>query len=210
MFTLWGLILALFMMPLALRAAEVLTNDGQTFEGKILEEQTDYLLLEIENGVQVKIERSQIVYVKKEDDANKRKREYPLLGATFGDPAIFNVVAGYFWDDIGFKLAGGYWGSFWGAQLNLSKTLTGKDPFHEQTFRDISINFSLVGGLAGNDGSTRGSRWSNNTAAGNWTYGGLGLDFNVSGLFLELDGVTGNFPANITFPFQIGYVHRFN
>ena len=205
-----GLFSLCFLLPLSVLAAEVHTTDGQTFKGKILEEEADYVLMEIEDGVQVKIERPQIVYVKKEDEGNQKKSQYPLLGATFGDPAIFNLVAGYWWDDIGFKLAGGYWGSFWGAQLNLSKALAGKDPFQEQLGRDFSVDFSLVGGLAGNNGSSTGSRWSNDAAAGTWLYGGVGLEANVGGFFMELDGVGGNFPNHITFPFQIGYLHKFN
>lgn len=202
----WGLIFLVFLAPMVLWATEVLTNDGQKFEGKILEEGDDFILMEIENGVQVKINRSQIVFIQKEDETNRRQAEYPLLGATFGDPATGNLVAGYFWHDLGIKVSGGYTGVSWGAQLNLCKTLVEDNPPFSHSF----VNFSLVGGLAGTTGSTSGSRWSNSPNAGSWLYGGLGLDLNISGFFGEIDFVGGNFANSPTFPFQIGYVYRFN
>jgi hypothetical protein len=50
-------VFALLLYPLGLNAAEIMTNDGQKFDGKILEEQTDSILMEIENGVHVRIEK---------------------------------------------------------------------------------------------------------------------------------------------------------
>lgn len=201
-----ALIFLVFLVPMALQAVEVLTTDGQKFEGKILEESDDSILMEIEGGVQVRIDRSQIVFIQKEDEANRRKAEYPFLGATFGDPATGNLVAGYFWKDLGLKLSGGYTGVVWGAQLNLSKNLVEDNPPFSHSF----VNFSLVGGLAGTTGSANGSRWDNGPGAGSWLYGGVGLDLNISGFFGELDFVGGNFANSPTFPFQIGYIHRFN
>jgi len=206
MFKFWGLVLLLFLTPFTLRAVEVMTNDGQKFEGKILEEQDDFVLMEIENHVQVKIDRAQIVYIQKEDETDKRKKEYPLLGVAFGDPALFNLVLGYYWQDMGIKISGGYTGTPWGLQLDLSKRLVNENP----PFTHSMVNFSLVGGLAGVHGATQGSRWSNTDSSGSWFYGGVGLDLSYGGVFFEVDAVAGNFPTQFTFPFQIGFMHRFN
>jgi hypothetical protein len=202
----WVLVVVCFALPWTLLAAEVLTNDGQKFEGKIIEEADDFIRMEIENGVQVRIDRSQIVFVQKDDETNRRKAEYPLLGVTFGDPAVGNLVAGYFWKDLGVKVSGGFTGVSWGAQLNLCKTLVEDNPPFSHSF----VNFSLVGGLAGTSGTSSGSRWDNRPNAGSWLYGGVGLDLNISGFYGELDFVGGSFANSPTFPFQIGYIYRFN
>jgi hypothetical protein len=190
-----GLILVLFALPLVLRAAAVITNDGQTFLGKILEEKPEYVLMEIENGVEVRIDRPQIQFIQYADTSEyDYKREYPILGATvFCLPASYNLVAGYFFQDFGFKLEGGYWGSAtWGAQLNLSKKL-GES-------KDMLNNFSLV------LGARAPSRDLNDL------YAGAGFDINFKGLALEADFLNGNTNNGINWVFALhfGYVHRFN
>ncbi len=202
----WVLILLFFLVPFTLRATEVMTNDGQKFEGKILEEEDDFVLMEIENHVQVKIDRAQIVYIQKEDETDKHKKEYPLLGIAYGDPALFNLVLGYYWQDVAIKISGGYTGTPWGIQLNLSKRLVAENP----PFTNSMVNFSLVGGVAGIRGATQSTRWSSTDSNGSWFYGGIGLDLSYGDVFFEVDSVAGNFPTSVTFPFQLGFIHRFN
>jgi hypothetical protein len=201
----WGLAWVFFCQALMAHAAEIMTNDGQKFDGKILEEQTDYLLMEIENGVQVRIEKSEIAFIQREDNKVKEsRREYPVLGVTYGTPTVLNLVAGYYLDDFGLKLSGAYWGGINGVQANLSVKLVDNQNF--------LADFSLVGGVVGTNRASNGfSLWSSGAWDGtNWNYGGLGLDINYSGFVFEVDAVTGNFPNPVSLPFQMGFVQRFN
>lgn len=177
------------------RSAEILTDDGQTFRGKILEEDAASVLMEIEDGVEVRINKSEITYLQREEGGGKPAvSDYPLLGLTFGAPAVFNGVAGYYWPGFGVKVSLGYWVEFWGAQADLSKTLVQN--------RSFQLDLSLVGGHAEGQGNV--------VSHTNWSYYGLGLDANVGDLGLELDVVTGDKANTLAFPFQVGYVHRFD
>ncbi len=194
----------LFFPPLGAIAAEVHTTDGQTFSGKIIEEEDAFVEVQMEDGVQVRIDRAQIVYVQREEDPEKSRQDYPVLGVTYGTPAIFNLVAGYYLGDLGAKFCGGDWSNFWGGQLDLSKKLV-----DNKTFLG---SLSLVGGYVGiNKVSDNFSTWGIPYAVThNFFYGGVGFDLNWGGLAVELDCVAGDFPNQVAFPFQIGYVHRFN
>lgn len=199
-------LLGLFLLPVtAAHPAEIMTNDGQKFDGKIVEEQQDYVLMEIEDGVQVRIDKSEIAYIQREDDKTKVSlKEYPVLGLTYGSPTVLNIVAGYYLSDFGVKFSGAYWGGVRGIQADLSVKLVDDESF--------LANISLVGGAIGTASANNGySLWSSGAWSGtNWTYGGLGFDINYGGFMFEVDGVTGNFPNPISFPIQIGFVQRFN
>jgi hypothetical protein len=194
---------ALLLLPLGLNAAEIMTNDGQKFDGKILEEQTDTILMEIENGVHVKIEKSEIVYIQRED-VKKDRNEYPVLGITYGTPSVVNLVAGYYLADFGLKLTGAYWAGIRGVQADLSYKIVDHPSF--------MADLSLVGGAMQTSGATNGfSLWSSGAWGGtNWTYHGVGFDINYGGFVFETDVVTGPFPNPIAIPIQIGFVQRFN
>lgn len=138
---------ALLLLPLGLNAAEIMTNDGQKFDGKILEEQTDTILMEIENGVHVKIEKSEIVYIQRED-VKKDRNEYPVLGITYGTPSVVNLVAGYYLADFGLKLTGAYWAGIRGVQADLSYKIVDHPSF--------MADLSLVGGAMQTSGATNG------------------------------------------------------
>lgn len=186
---------ALLLLCVPARSAEILTDDGQTFRGKILEEDGASVLMAIEDGVQVRINKSEITYLQRgEAGAKPAASDYPVLGLTFGAPAVFNGVAGYYWPGFGVKVSLGYWVEFWGAQADLSKTLV-----QNRTFQ---LDLSLVGGHAEGQGNV--------VSYTNWSYYGLGFDANVGDLGLELDVVTGDKANTVAFPFQVGYVHRFN
>jgi hypothetical protein len=192
-----------FILPLGLSAAEIMTNDGQKFDGKILEEQTDSILMEIENGVHVKIEKSEIVYIQRED-VKKALNEYPVLGITYGTPSVVNLVAGYYLADFGLKFTGAYWAGIRGVQADLSFKIVDHSAF--------MADLSLVGGIMQTSGATNGfSLWSSGAWGGTqWTYHGLGFDINYGGFVFETDFVTGPFPNPIAIPIQIGFVQRFN
>ena len=72
--------------------------------------------------------------------------------------------------------------------------------------------FSLVGGYVGiNKIFDNYSAWGGPYAVTHaFTYGGAGVDLNWGGLAIELDCVGGNFPNQIAFPFQVGYLYRFD
>ncbi len=197
------LVFVLLLLPLGLNAAEVMTNDGQKFDGKILEEQTDFILMEIENGVHVRIEKSEIVYIQRED-SKKLINEYPVLGVTYGTPSVVNLVAGYYLADFGLKLTGAYWAGIRGVQADLSYKIVDHPSF--------MADLSLVGGAMQTSGATNGfSLWSSGAWGGsNWTYYGLGFDINYGGFVFETDMVKGPFPNPIAIPIQIGFVQRFN
>lgn len=198
--------LALFLaIPAAVPAAEVMTNDGQKFDGKIIEEQNDYLLMEIENGVQVRIDKSEIAFIQREDKkVQESLQDYPVLGITYGTPTEINLVAGYYLSDFGLKLSGAYWGGENGIQANLSLKLVDNPSF--------LANFSIVGGIVGTTRAGNGySLWSSGAWGGtDWNYGGIGFDINYGGFAFELDAVSGSFPNPVALPFQIGFVERFN
>ena len=184
--------------------AEIMTNDGQKFDGKVLEEEPDYVLMEIENGVQVRIDKSQIAYFQREDSKKPYAQEYPVLGLTYGSPTVLNLVAGYYLADFGLKFSGAYWGGIKGIQADLSVKLVDDEKF--------LANFSLVGGAIDTTSANNGySLWSTGYWGGtDWTYGGIGFDINYGGFMFELDGVMGNFPNPVALPVQIGYVERFD
>lgn len=185
-------------------AAEILTNDGQKFKGKILEENENDYLMEIENGVQVRIGKDQVAYAQKEDGPREALKSYPILGLTYGTPSVVNLVAGYYLDDFGLKLSGAYWAGVQGIQADLSWKVVESQSF--------LANLSLIGGAAHTAGASNGrSLWSSGDWNGNdWTYYGLGFDINYGGFAFEVMGVTGSFPNPVALPFQIGYVERFN
>jgi hypothetical protein len=190
------------MIPTVSLALEVLTADGQTFRGKILDENQDFVVVEIENGVQVKIEQKDILAI--QGRTKETKPEYPVLGVTYGSPAVLNLVAGYYLRDFGLKLSGGYWPHFAGAQVDLCKKLVDNE--------NMLFNVSLVGGIIATSGTTQGYlNWNGgNSIEGTWTYAGLGAEINWKGFCLEVDWVTGDFPNKSAFPFHLGYVQRFN
>ncbi len=197
------LVFTLLLLPFGLNAAEIMTNDGQKFDGKILEEKPDSILMEIENGVHVRIEKSEIVYIQRED-SKKARNEYPVLGVTYGTPSVVNLVAGYYLADFGLKLTGAYWSGIHGLQADLSYKIVDHPSF--------MADLSLVGGAMQTSGDTNGfSLWSSGAWGGtNWTYHGLGFDINYGGFVFETDFVTGPFPNPIAIPIQIGFVQRFN
>jgi hypothetical protein len=200
---LWAaLCLGLAVFPAIALALEVLTIDGKTFKGKILDENQDFVIVEIENGVQVKIEQKDILSI--QGRTKETKPEYPVLGVTYGSPAVLNLVAGYYLKEFGLKLSGGYWPHFEGVQIDLSKKLVDNE--------NILCNVSLVGGIIQTSGTTEGYlNWNgNNDLNGTWMYAGLGAEINWKGLCLEVDWVTGDFPNKSAFPFHVGYVQRFN
>jgi hypothetical protein len=177
---------------------EILTTDGQKFTGTVVEDQADFVVLEMDKGVQVRIDKSEIVYRQPEDKTNLTKQEYFILGGTFGLPTPFNFVGGYYWKDVGFKLAGAYWPGTSGIQVDLSKKLADS--------KNALGNLSLVAGhISGDIKNANGD-----FVTDNWNYAGIGGDVNWGGFALELDIVNG--PGNIpgAFLWQAGYVQRFN
>jgi hypothetical protein len=179
------------LIPLAAWPEEILTTDGQKFTGKIIDNQPDFILLEMENGVQVKIDRPQIVYIREVDKEKEFKDEYPILGAGFGFPAVGNLVAGYYFKDIGFKFSGGPWAG--GAvQFDLSKKIF--------ETKDWLGNVSVVVGYE-----------NISTYATHWFYDGLGFDVNWMGFAAEvdLDSAPNNVPG-LVLMLQAGYILRLN
>ncbi|HVZ81050.1 MAG TPA: hypothetical protein VHE12_09695 [bacterium] len=187
-----------------LRAAEILTNDGQRFKGKVLEETATDYLMEIENGVQVRIGKDQVAHFDAAEAPKESLKTYPVLGLTYGTPSVVNLVAGYYLDDFGLKLSGAYWSGVHGLQADLSWKAVDNEK--------VLVDFSLVGGTVHTAGGSNGfSLWSSGDWSGtDWTYGGLGFDVNYGGFFFEVMGVTGNFPNPVAFPYQIGLEERFN
>lgn len=191
--------------PLAALPAEVGTNDGQKFHGKILEELDDYILMEVENGVQVRIDKSEVNYIEREDIGPKASsQDYPVLGFSFGTPSSFNFVAGYYLSNFGLRVLGAYWGGARGAQADLSLKLVDN--------QDFLADFSLVAGTEWTSGASNGfSLWSSGSWGGTqWTYKGIGFDINYMGFVFEVDAVTGDFPNPVALPIQAGFVQRFN
>jgi len=189
-------VLVLSVLATPVWAVSVITKDGQTFTGKVLEEDKDALLLELEDGVQVRIGRDQVEVVQKDDemdDPDVYKRSYPVVGLTLFYPAWGNLVAGYYFDRFGAKVSGGYWGpETWGVQLDLSLKLA-ED-------KEFANNISLV------VGATSPKDYMDKA------YAGIGVDVNAAGFLLEgalvngKDKTTGDFAP--VFIFQMGYVMR--
>jgi len=187
-------VLFFLLAPFLAHSAEILTNDGQVFDGTILEEQTDYVLIELKDGVQVRLDRAQIANISKEETPKEGfKTDYPVVGATGGFPAVANVVVGYYLKDVGFKLAGGALDGG-GAQLEFSKKL-----FED---KDWLTDISIVGGYS-----------NTSTYGANWWYDGLGFDAGWKGFTAELDltnGQPNNSKPTLGVWLQAGYVFRFN
>jgi len=185
-------------------AAEILTNDGQHFKGKLLEETSTDYLMEIENGVQVRIGKDQVAHFDQADSPKESLKEYPVLGLTYGTPSILNLVGGYYLNDFGLKLSGAYWGGTQGIQGDLSWKAVDNE--------NVLIDFSFIAGAVHTAGTSNGySLWSSGAWSGtDWNYGGVGFDVNYGGFFFEVMCVTGSFPNPVAFPYQIGFEERFN
>ena len=189
-----GLFLAGFFLlaPGTAHSAQVLTNDGKTFKGTILEEQTEFIVMQLdEDKVQVRIGRDQIAHIQYIEEKEDFSREYPLFGATLSAPAGLNLVGGYYWKSFGFKVTGGYWDTrSSGIQANLSLKLN--------ETKNFCGSLSLLGGVS--------NLILNHS---NWTYGGLGFELILHGFLFEADLVTPYDPNLFFIPIQIGYVQRF-
>jgi hypothetical protein len=191
-----GMMALLASLPSLSFGVSVITKDGQTFTGKVLDQDKDFLLLELEDGVQVRIGRDQIEVVQKDDemdDPDAYKRSYPVVGLTLFYPAWGNLVAGYYFDTFGAKVSGGYWGpETWGVQLDLSLKLAEEKEF----LNNLSL---IVGAASPKDYMDK-------------AYVGVGVDVNAAGFLLEgalvngKDKTTGDFAP--VFIFQMGYVMR--
>ncbi len=187
-------LMVLFLVfPLLAQGAQVLTNDGKTFKGTILEEQTDFIVMQLdEDQVQVKIGRDQIAHIQYVEEKEDFSREYPVFGATLSSPAGLNFVGGYYWNSFGVKVTGGYWDTrSSGIQANLSLKLN--------ETKEFCGSLSLLGGVS--------NLILNHS---HWTYGGLGLELIFHGFLFEADLVTPFDPNLFFIPVQIGYVLRFN
>ena len=180
--------------PLAGSAAEILTNDGQVFNGTIVEEQADYVVMELKDGVQVRLERAQIANISQEESPKAEyKTDYPVVGVTGGFPGVANLVLGYYLKDVGFKAVGGGLDGG-GALLEFSKKV-----FEN---KDWLADISLVGGYS-----------NTNTYGVNWWFDGLGFDGGWKGFTVELDltnGQPNNSKPTLGLWLQAGYVFRFN
>jgi hypothetical protein len=207
LFLFWAFLavpVAAWFMPRGLEADEVLTDDGQKFDGTILEEGRDSVLVGLKDGVQVRIQKSEVAYIQRGDGGEKESpRDYPVLGITYGTPAVVNLSAGYAFSGFDARVSGGYWSGVRGIQWNLAAKVAESRPFLAE--------FSLVGGAVHTSGATNGySLWSSGAWNGiDWVYGGVGFDFNYDGFTFEVDAVTGGFPNPVAFPFQVGFAHRF-
>jgi len=191
-----GVAVLLAGLPSLSFGVSVITKDGQTFTGKVLEEDKDALLLELEDGVQVRIGRDQVEVVQKDDemdDPDAYQRSYPVVGLTLFYPAWGNLVAGYYFDSFGAKVSGGYWGpETWGVQLNVSLKIAEEKEF----LNNLSL---VVGATSPKDYMDQ-------------AYAGVGMDVNAAGFLLEgalvngKDKTTGDLTP--VFIFQMGYVMR--
>lgn len=177
---------------------EILTTDGQKFIGIVVEDQADFIVLEMDKGVQVRIDKAEIVYRQTQDTSNLTKQEYFVLGATAGQPTPVNFVGGYYWKEFGVKLAGAYWPGISGIQIDLSKKLAD----NKNVLGNVSLVAGHISGIVNNESGV--------FVTNHWDYAGVGGDVNWGGFALELDIVTG--PGNIpgAYLWQAGYVERFN
>jgi hypothetical protein len=145
-----------------------------------------------------------------------RKDQYPELGLTLGTPGGANLVAGYWFGDVGVRLMGMTFASYNGIQMNIGVKLS------DNTNRSHAL--ALVFGTSMFKETTYSFLAPDAVIKRYWTYGGLAYSLNWHGFYLE-GGLTvgnglfpfhfewnGKLPERSTNPqavFQIGYVYRF-
>lgn len=135
----------------------------------------------------------------------KFDKSYFEFGFSIGTPSGINVLLGGFGGNAGFSISGFILPMMSGIQGNLNLKMM-------ETHSTL-INFAIIGGssqVKKNDGYVPYSSKPNEQFKF-WTYYGVALDINVSGIFLEV-GVSdgkGDFQSP-QLCFQIGYVFRCN
>lgn len=170
-------------------SAEVVLKDKRIISGEVIQEKKDSIKVRLKDGTEKEINRSGIAMVDYMG-VTKPRKEYPAVGMSVGWPAAVNLVGGYYWEDIGFKIAGMKWGIAFGTQLNLSKRLVDD--------KDFSSNLSAVAAhLEAFDSSTLDCV-------------GAGIEVNFIGFDLELDPAFRLDTSSVILLWNFGFIQRFN
>ena len=198
-------LLFLLITGTAFSQSRVRTIDGKEYEGKILHDSSDYLLLRTKDDADVKIAHDQVAVVEYIAGSEKRvKASYPLLGISIGSPAGVQIMSGYYFKGFGIRASAGYIGRLYGGQINFMLNLKKHENF--------TSNLSLIAGYShfdlGEQTDPFGFRIGEDIRE--WRYGGITWDANWSGFFLEagLSAGSGDFHTP-QIVFQIGYLYEF-
>lgn len=201
------ILLSMLSVSSAYSQSRVITTGGREYEGKILHDSSDYLLIRINDDSEVKIAHDQVSIVESASaPEHLGKQVYPLFGITLGTPAGLQLVGGEYFNGFGIRASAGYLGKIYGAQINFVKNISKSQNF--------SSNLSVFAGYSHMEFRTtmtyNGLFYSSVPIVDHWTYGGLAFDLNWGGFFLEagLSLGSGTF-SNPQLGLQIGYVHEY-
>ena len=125
--------------------------------------------------------------------ADLREDSYQEIGINIGTPAALNLAFGHWFNSVGVRVSGMYFGQTNGVQLNLGLKLSDNARRRHALF--------IIGGISNIDLNNR---------VREWTFLGLVYNLNFRGFFLE-PGLTfgeGDY-SNPQVALQIGYMHRF-
>lgn len=132
-------------------------------------------------------------HIHAQEEIDLRQESYQEIGINFGTPAVLNLAFGHWFNSVGVRVSGMYFGTTNGVQLNVGLKLSDNVRTRHALF--------IIGGISNIDLDNR---------VREWTFLGLVYNLNFRGFFLE-PGLTfgeGDY-SNPQVALQIGYMHRF-
>ncbi len=179
--------------------AEVTLKSGQVVRGRIIRETSDSLFVERDNHEVSPISRDGVDFVtyREHRDAN-----FYEAGLTFGLPGGINLVGGYSFGALGFRVSGGYLGAIYGVELAMPIALSSSD--------NICHYLAVIGSTTVRRSSVSGDLNTTTETLNTFTGFGAAYQLNYSGFFFELGGLLGSGTlSSPQYTLQIGYVHQF-
>lgn len=184
-----------------LKADIIITTDNHEYNGDIIKEAKDYIIIKQNDNTQLLIPCFKIYKINDElYPCSLTKENYPVIGLTIGTPSALNFIIGYYYKYTGIRLSGGYLGQIYGYQGNLLLKISESTSFVH--------HLSVLAGTSFIQGDTDSN--GNKQADYKWKYIGIGYDLTWYGIFLELDITGGVGDQNPQAGSQIGYLYRFN
>lgn len=181
-------------------------RSGMAYFGRIVADSDDVIVLRTADSVEMTFKRSTVESIDvMQVRTDSARRAYPSIGVTLGTPAGINLIGAYYFGDLGLRASIGYWGSIYGAQVNLTRNLS--------TSGNVTHNVSIGAGyMYLRIHRTNFDAWevTEHDDISEWRYLCATYALNWSGFFAEI-GVSvgsGTF-SNPQLLFQIGYVHDF-
>lgn len=132
-----------------------------------------------------------------------RNAKYFELGITFGPPAWLNLLVGYWWGQIGYRILGFHWGKYYPLSDDELSAVEFSVNWKVEDKANVLHSFGLLGGV---------QYWNASTKPLMFRYAGVAYSLNWRGIFLSFGPVIAKDQDNqieVGTILQIGYVYRF-